>query len=89
MMEENQALDLYEREEQCLKAIKTVRKAVFMRILVAALMVWAVAMQPKQPIVWGLMVFVLLIDVLGAWPLVQEWKRQKKLFEELVSQEEE
>lgn len=89
MMEEKEPLDLYEREEQCLKAIKTVRKAILMRILVAALMVWAVAIQPGQPIVWGLMAFVLLIDVLGAWPLVQEWKRQKKLFEELVSQEEE
>ena len=89
MMDENQTQDLYEREEQALKAIKTVRKAIVMRIVVAALMVWAVVMQPNQPIVWGLMAFVLLIDVLGAVPLVQEWKRQKKLFEDLVSQEEE
>ena len=88
MMEEKQARDLYEREEQCLKAIKTVRKAILMRILVAVLMLWAVAQQPKEPIVWGLMAFVLLIDILGTLPLIQEWKRQKKRFNDLVAQEE-
>ena len=88
MMDENQAQDLYEREEQALKAIKTVRKAIVMRIVVAALMVWAVVMPPNQPIVWGLMVFVLMVDVLGALPLLQEWKRQKRKLADLIAQEE-
>ena len=88
-MEQEQNLpDLYEREEQCIKAIKTVRRAIFMRIVVAALMVWAVASVPTQPGVWGLMAFVLVIDVVGALPLVQEWRKQKQLLNDLISQEE-
>ena len=89
MTGENQTPDLYEREEQCIKAIKTVRRAVFMRIVVAALMVWAVVSAPEQPVVWGLMAFVLVIDLLGALPLITEWKKQKRLLEELIAQEEE
>ena len=88
MMEGNQTPDLYEREEQCIKAIKTVRRAVFMRIVVAVLMVWAVIMQPTQMAVWGLMVFVLVIDILGAVPLIQEWRRQRTLLKDLIAQEE-
>jgi len=88
MAGENQTPDLYEREEQCMKAIKTVRRAVCMRIVVAALMVWAVASAPTQPIVWGLMAFVLVIDILGALPLISEWKKQKQLLDALIAQEE-
>ena len=87
-MEHNPTPDLYEQEENCIKSIKTLRRAVLMRIVVALLMVWAVAMEPGQPIVWGLMVFVLMVDVLGALPLLQEWKRQKRKLADLIAQEE-
>ena len=88
MAGENGLPDLYEREEQCLKSIKTLRRAIFMRIAVAVLRVAAAAGLPTQPIVWGRMIFVLLVDVLGAWPLVQEWRRQRALLKALMEQEE-
>ena len=88
MENENHVPDLYEREEQCIKAIKTVRKAVVMRLVVAVLMLWAVVQVPNQPAVWGLMAFVLVIDILGAWPLLREWRAQKKKLAELIAQEE-
>ena len=89
MEQENQLPDLYEREEQCMKAIKTVRRAIFMRLVVAGLMVLAVVLTPTQPTVWALMIFVLAMDVLGAVPLVQEWRRQRTLLKVLIASEEE
>ena len=85
MQQEN--LDLYEREEQCIKAIRTVRRAIFMRLLVLVLMVIAVVMNPGVPMVWGLMLFVLIVDILGALPLIAEWKKQKQLLQSLIDQE--
>ena len=85
MQQEN--LDLYEREEQCIKAIRTVRRAVFMRLLVLVLMIFAVAKNPGEAMVWGLMLFVLIVDVLGALPLIAEWKKQKQQLDDLIAQE--
>ena len=85
MQQEN--LDLYEREEQCINAIRTVRRAVFMRLLVLVLMIFAVAKNPREAMVWGLMLFVLIVDVLGALPLIAEWKKQKQQLDDLIAQE--
>ena len=80
--------ELFEQEEKCLKSIRTVRKAVFMRILVTGLLIWAVIVGQMDLWVVGLMAFVLLINVVGALPLVKEWKKQKQLLKELIAQEE-
>ena len=89
MPEPAPAEDIYAREEQCQKAIRTVRKAILMRFVVAVLMVWVVCSNPSQIWAWGIMAFVLLTDVIGAIPLVNELKRQKRLLAELIAQEEE
>ena len=80
--------DLYEREERCQKAIRTVRKALMMRLAVDGLMVWLVVQNPGQVWSWGLSAFVLLINTLGAVPLWQELKKQKLHLKELIDQEE-
>ena len=80
--------ELFEQEEKCLKAIRTVRKAVFMRIFVTGLLIWAVIVGQMELWVMGLMAFVLLINLVGALPLIQEWKKQKRLLKELIAQEE-
>lgn len=84
-----QEQDLFEREEQCQKAIRTVRKAILMRAVVAVLMVWGVYSNPGHAWAWGIAAFVMLTDLLGAYPLVKELKRQKQLLKDLIAQEKE
>jgi hypothetical protein len=80
--------DLYEREERCQKAIRTVRKALLMRLVVDGLMIWLVIRNPDQVWSWGLSAFVLLINTLGAVPLWQELQKQKMHLRSLIEQEE-
>lgn len=90
MENENQVLeeDLYEQEEKCQKAIRTVSKAMFMRLVVAALMIFIVITNPAQVWSWGLSAFVLLVNTLGTVPLWQEYRKQKKYLKDLIAQEE-
>ena len=70
--------DIYDREDQCRKAIRTVGKAVFMRLLVTALLVFVLIGNGMQGWVIGLIVFVLIINLTGMLPLVQELRKQRK-----------
>ncbi|MBO7252943.1 MAG: hypothetical protein J6V25_10010 [Oscillospiraceae bacterium] len=89
MEKENQiSEDIYDQEEKCQKAIRTVGKAILMRLVVAVLMIWVVIRNPEQVWAWGMMAFVMLINGLGAVPLVQEWLKQKKRLAELIDMEE-
>ena len=81
--------ELFEKEENCLKAISTVRKAVIMRIVVTALLIWAVAVNPAQLWTSGLLILVLIMNLVGSLPLVAEWKKQRQLLKDLIAQEEE
>ena len=80
--------DIYDREDQCSKAIRTVEKAVFMRLLVTALLVFVLIGNGMQGWVIGLIVFVLIINLTGMLPLVQELRKQRKLLKEILDQEE-
>lgn len=80
--------ELFEREEDCLKAIATVRKAVLMRVFVTALLIWAVAVNPAQLWTSGLLILVMVINLVGSLPLIGEWKKKKALLKELIEQEE-
>lgn len=79
--------ELFELEEKCLKSIRTVRKAVFMRVFVTALLIWAVVVGNMNLWVVGLMALVMMINVVGTLPLVAEWKKQKKHLRDLIEQE--
>lgn len=80
--------ELFEKEENCLKAIATVRKAVLMRLLVTALLIWAVVVNPGQLWTSGLLVLVMIVNLVGSLPLVAEWKKQRQLYKDLIAQEE-
>jgi len=80
--------EIFEQEEKCQKAIRTVRKAILMRLFVTVLMVWIVVRNPAQLLAWGLTAFVLLINVTGTIPLWQEYRRQKHQLQDLIAQEE-
>ena len=68
--------ELMEREDKCRKALKTVGKAIFMRLFVTALVVWIVIQNGMEFWVMGLMLFVLLINLGGLLPLCGELKKR-------------
>ena len=80
--------ELFEREEKCLKAIRTVRKAVFMRLFVTVLLLWAAFGQHMELWATGLLLAVTVMNIFGTLPLAQEWKKQKKLMASLIAMEE-
>lgn len=80
--------ELFEKEETCLKAIATVRKAVLMRLLVTVLLIWAVAVNPAQLWTSGLLILVMIVNLVGSLPLIAEWKKQRKRYRDLIAQEE-
>ena len=80
--------DLLEREERCQKAMKTVTKAIFMRMAVTGLLVWVIFSRIRELWVAGLMLLVLLINVSGLIPLMSQWRIKKKELDKLLDEEE-
>lgn len=80
--------DSFEREERCRKAIKTVRKAIFMRLLVTAILIRAVLQAHMELWVIGLMAFVLIINLTGLLPLISELKKRRKELKAIIAEEE-
>lgn len=80
--------DWFEREEQCRKALRTVRKAVFMRLLVTGILLWVLLQSSMEIWIVGLMAFVLIINLTGLFPLVSEWKKQRIKLKEILAEEE-
>ena len=74
--------ELMEQEEKCRKALKTVGKAIAMRLFVTVLLVWIVFQTGMELWIVGLMVLVLLINLSGLLPLGNELKKR---FQELKS----
>lgn len=80
--------ELFQREEDCQKAIRTMNRAIFMRAVVSAALVWAVVVGNMELWVIGLMVLVMFINAAGTLPLIAEWKKQRQLLKDLIAQEE-
>lgn len=80
-------MDSFEREERCRKAIRTVSKAIFMRLFVTVILVWALLQTSLELWVIGLMVFVLIINLSGLLPLGAELKKQRKELKEILTEE--
>ena len=80
--------DSFEREERCRKAIKTVGKAIFMRLFVTAILIWAVLQANMELWVIGLMAFVLIINLTGLLPLISELKKRRKELKAIIAEEE-
>ena len=82
-------MDPYDREERCRKAIRTLRKAVFMRIAAGVLLAVAVIRTNAAPIALGLTGFALVLILAGLLPLIREWRAQKAILEEALDQQKE
>ena len=80
--------DLLEREERCQKAMKTVTKAIFMRMAVTGLLVWVIFSRIRELWVAGLMLLVLLINVTGSLPLIAELNKRRIEWKNLLEEEE-
>ena len=79
--------DLFEREERCRKAMKTVSKAIFMRLFVAAVLIWAVLKADMEPLVIGLMALVMFLNLTGLFPLITEWKKRRRELKEIIAED--
>ena len=86
-LEPKENMTLLEREERCQKAMKAVGKAIFMRLVVSAILIWAVMRAPMDVWVVGLMLLVLLINLTGILPLAAEMKKRRAEWKQLLSEE--
>ena len=80
-------MDPYDREERCRKTIRTLLKAVVMRIAAGVLLAVAVIRANAAPIAMGLTGFALLLILSGLIPLVWELKKQKGVLDECLDQQ--
>ena len=87
-LEPKENMSLLEREERCQKAMKAVGKAIFMRLVVCAILIWAVVRSPMELWVVGLMLLVLLINLTGILPLAAELKKRRAEWKQLLDEEE-
>lgn len=76
--------ELMDREEQCRKSIKTVGKAIFMRLFVTGLLIFVVFRAGMELWVLGLMVFVLIINLSGLMPLGLELRKKCRELKEIL-----
>lgn len=81
-------MDPYDREERCRKTIRTLIKAIIMRIAAGALLAVAVIRANAVPIALGLTGFALLLILAGMLPLVRELKKQKAILSDCLYQQE-
>lgn len=86
-LESGENRDLPEREERCQKAMKTVSRAIFMRLVICGLLIWIVFRSDLQLWSVGLMLLVLLINVSGMIPLIVELKKRRAEWKALLEEE--
>lgn len=80
-------MDPYDREERCRKTIRTLLKAIVMRIAAGALLAVAVVRANAAPIALGLTGFALLLILSGLIPLIRELKKQKYVLNACLDQQ--
>ena len=81
--------DVYEREERCRRVIKNVTKAIVMRLVVVALVIWAFTRAETNPWLIELMLLVVLITVSSLPILLKELNARRKELKALIESEEE
>lgn len=79
--------ELFAKEEKCQKAIRTVRRAVLMRLAVTAVLIWAMIQSAGETLALGLLTLALVLNLTSTLPLVAEWKKQHARLKELIAME--
>lgn len=78
--------DVFQRIDRCEKTIRTIRKAVLMRLFLTALLVYI----PIAAKLRGIALMILLvaaINLTGLLPLLTEWKKRRRELDHLLDQE--
>ena len=85
--EPGREMDLTEREERCQKAMKTVARAIVMRLFICGLLIWAVIRSAMPLWAVGLMVLVMVINITGILPLAAELRKRRQEWKLLLEEE--
>jgi len=80
--------DILDREERCRKAIRTLTKAIVMRLFICVLLIWVVFRTDLALWTVGLMIFVMAINIAGILPLTAELKKRRQEWNALLEEEE-
>ena len=78
--------ELMKREEKCRKSIKTVGKALIMRLFITGLLVWILLRSGMELWVIGLMGCVMLITLGGMLPLWAELRKRTRELKDIMDQ---
>ena len=81
-------MDVFQREERCRKVIKNVRKAIVIRLVVVALVIFAFTRTAMSPWLVGLMLLVAVITLSALPPLLKELKARRAELKTLMESEE-
>ena len=76
---------LMEQEDECRKALRTLSKAIVIRLVVMVLLVVVMLRTGMELLVVGLVVFVTLINITSGILLFGEWKKQRAKLKEILS----
>lgn len=82
-------MDPYDREERCRKTIRTLLKAVMIRVAAGVLLAVAVVRAGASSVTLGLTGFVLLLILSGLFPITMELKKQKDILKDCLEQQKE
>lgn len=80
-------MDVFQREERCRKTLRTVSKAIVMRLIVTGIFVFAAVRFAMELWVVGLIALVMLINLAGILPLLTEWKKQRNILKNIIAEE--
>lgn len=82
-------MDPYDREERCRKTIRTLVRAILVRVAAGVLLAVAVVRAGASSLALGLTGFALLLILSGLFPLTMELKKQKRILKECLDQQKE
>ena len=82
-------MDPYDREERCRKTIRTLLRAIIIRVAAGVLLAVAVVRAGVSSLSLGLTGFALLLILSGLFPLMMELKKQKDILKECHDQQKE
>ena len=84
----NPETDILHREEDCRKVLKTVVKAMVMRVLDLGILVWVALRNGMAVWVTGILALVGIINLTGILPLWTEWKKQRHVLKAIIAEAE-
>ena len=82
-------MDPYDREERCRKTMRTLLRAIVIRVAAGVLLAVAGVRAGVSSLALGLTGFALLLILSGLFPLTMELKKQKRILKECLDQQKE